>query len=509
MNSTIRQVARPKVIMWPDGQQGSRTDLSALTVHLHTQKDVTSPEGKWSLDILPTQGRKGPLHIGRPSEHLRTIRPNGVVSLGMDQLGGLMLGLIDDVSSERALVGGRATTVLRVSGSDMGKTLARDHIVRSMLTTEEQPDFFAKVAAALGNENPMLQAFGSLGPKDESGVPRFAGASVQEVVAYILDSAPSMRVPLLACLGGVGRVSEFILTRNSVTSWNDGRVWGDNPRTYTGTTWDYVKSVIDEDFYEVFIDSTPFRQFDIPDIELIVRPKPFDEPALNFLPTTEATGLSWDQLRTRVRGLTEHDIPESSILQESLGYTDADVFAFFLVTSQNSLGGNPDGLKEGLFYPAVDLAAIQRSGLRSYEGRLSLLAADIVTKAAGTLDYDGEVANEVIEYRNRLFNWYRCNEYFAAGSITVPGRDEYRAGEPVLLRHAVAPRAMAPLATPIPKGLRFYAPSVSHDWSTGGMYTTTMQLMRGHNADTILRAKTDFLLASPASNPTGIATVSR
>jgi hypothetical protein len=512
MNATIRQVHKPKIILWPDGQKSSRVDVSSLTGAFATQKSVTDPEGKWSVDLLPTQGDRGPTHIGRPSQFLRSLRPNGLVSIGYDEPGGLMMGMIDDISTERALVGGRATTVLRISGADVGKTLARDHIVRSMLTAEEQAGFFDKIAAALGDENPMLQAFGSLGPKDESGVPRFLGASVQDVVDYILETAPAMRVPLLASIGGVGKVGEFILTRNSVTSWNDGRIWSDNPRTYTGTIWDYIKSILDEDFYECFIDSTPFPRFEIPDIELIIRPKPFDEGALDFLPTAEATGLRWDELRTRVKGRAEHDIPENQILQESLGFTDADVYAFYLVTSQHTLGGNPDGLKEGLFYPAVDLAAVARSGLRSYEGRLSLLAADIVAKQEGTLDYDGEVADEVVEYRNRLFNWYRCNEYFMAGQVTVPGKDEYRCGDPVLLRHATAPRTYDPKLAAlglVDKGLRFYCPQVAHNWSAGGMYTTQMSLMRGHNASVIARAKKEIFLSSPISNPKGIATVSR
>lgn len=506
---TIRQVHRPPITLWPDGQLGGKVEIGAMTGRFSVTKSVTDAEGRWSVDLLPTQGRKGPIHIGRTSEFQRGLRPNGLISLGYDVPGGLMFGIIDDVSTERTLVGGRATSVLRIQGADVGKTLSRDHVVRSMLTTQEQPEFFAKVAAALGNENPMLQAFGSLGPTDESGVPVFQGQSVKAVVDYILQTSTGMRIPLLACLGGVGKPGEFILTGKSVTTWNDGRVWSDNPRTYTGTIWDYIKSILDEDFYECFIDSVPFRGFNIPDIELIIRPKPFDEVSLNFLPTIEQTGIRWDQLRTRVKSRLDHDIPEHQILSEQLGHTDADVYAFYLVTSQHTLGGNPDGLKEGLFYPAVDLSAIQRAGLRAYQGRLSLLAADIVQKQLGSYDYDFEVANEVVEYRNRLFNWYRCNEYFLAGSITVPGKDEYRCGDPVLLRHVVAPRAYQAFAPPIDKGLRFYCPSVTHQWESGGQYTTTMQLMRGHNASMIARAKFDILLASPPGNPAAIATVSR
>ncbi len=336
---TIRQTHRPKIILWPDGQKGSKIDISSTCLRFNTSKNMAQPMGQWSLTLLPNQGSQGPTALRNLSDLYKLIRPNGVVSIGYDEPGGIMFGLVDNVRHVRGL-SGQTSYGLTVTGSDFGKTLARDHIVHASLTIQDLDTFIAKVAAVVGPNHALLEALpGVWGPQGREAVPTFLGASVADVVEWLLTTAPAMAVPLLANIGGTGRPGEFIEFADTITTWNDGRIWSEAPHTYQGTIWDFVRRILDEDFYELWLDTTP-NGTDIPSISLIIRPKPFDEPALNFLPTEEDLGISWPSLKTRIDGFANHEILESELLRDELGFTDEDVFAFYLVTSAHTLIGN-------------------------------------------------------------------------------------------------------------------------------------------------------------------------
>lgn len=495
--TTTRQTARPKVVLWPDGKKGSRIDISNQVTGFSFSKSLTEPAGQWSLSTLPMQGGRSPGHIGRALDLERLVRPNAVVSIGMDEPGGICLGLVDQCRRTRSLAGPSSNVGYSLTGTDFGKILAQDHIVHASLTVEDSVQFLTDVAAVTGPNHALIQALpGVWGPGSRDAVPTFLGASVQDVIDWLLEAGASVQVPLLAALGGSGKPSEFIRTDGSVATWNDGRVWSEAPHSFNGTLWSFIRQILDEDFYELFLDSQPNRAStnlypEIPQLFLTVRPKPFDETDCKFLPVKESTGLTWEKLRTRINRRKDHVIPEHEVYSEELGISDADVFSYYQVNSQHELIGNPDGLAEGLFYPAVDLHALTRAGLRAYEGRLSLVAADLVSKQAGELDYDSEIADEVVEFRNRLFNWYRMAEYYESGAVTVAGRDEYRIGDPVMLPWRIPMRGDPPLKGP-PPGTRYYCVGTKHEWNRGQPYSCTMRLTRGHNASTIERAKREI-----------------
>lgn len=505
--TTTRQRAQPRVYIWPDGKAKGRVDVSAYVVSFSFTKAIHQPVGQFQLTLAASQGAnvwgaaKGPAHLMRPADLERLVRPNAVVSIGFDEPGGITMGLVDRVFPVRNVAGGSAGMALQIMGSDMGKVLALDHIVRASLTVSSAPLFLNDVGAVVGPDHALLEALpGVWGPTDRDGAPVFVGQSIQTVVDWILKTGPAMAVPMLSPLGRTGRPGEFIQT--DVTSWNDGLIWSEAPHTYQGTIWNFIRSILDEDFYEVFLDCLP-KGTEVPTVQLTVRPKPFDEFAAQRLPVIDSTGESWEALRTRVDGLKDHTIHEHMLVGDvELENSDADVFSYYLVTSEHELIGNPDGLKEGLFYPAVDLHALTRVGLRSYEGRLSLLAADVAAKQKGEIDYDYEVGQEVIRFRNRLFNWYWLAEYFESGSIVVAGSDRYRIGDPVFLPWRIPMRGDTP-------GTRYYCIGTTHSWSVGRPYTTTLRLTRGHNASVIARAKLDIQLAGvPVGVPSMLAETS-
>lgn len=507
--TTTVQRARPRVWLWPDGRNAARIELSPYVVGFSYTKAIHQPVGNWQLSLAPSQGEnvwgkaRGPAHLGRLADILRTVRPNAVVSIGFDEPGGIVAGLVDSVRDVRRMGGPSAGASVTLSGSDFGKVLAVDHIVHASLSVQESAAFFAAVQAVVGPDHALLQALpGVWGPTDRDAVPTFIQQPIQAVVDWLLKTGPSFRVPLLSNLGGSGLPGEYIRTDGSITSWNDGRISSEAPHTYQGNLWGFLRSLLDEDFYEIFLDCEP-NGFELPDIRLTIRPKPFDERAIQPLPVIDPNGLTWEDLKTRLDAKKDWEIPIHEVCGDvELENSDADVFSYYLVTSEHELIGNPDGLKEGLFYPAVDLFALTRAGLRSYEGRLSIMSSDIAAKQRGEVDYDTEVGAEVRNFRNRLVNWYRLSEYFETGSITVVGRDRYRIGDPVLLPWRMPMRGDRP-------GVRYYCIGTTHSWSLGRPYTTTLRLTRGHNSSVIERANLEIGLAGAQfGNPSMIAETS-
>jgi len=504
--STIHERGVPKVYAWLGDRQAGRVDLSRDVIAFEASKDLNSPMGSWSLTLLPRQSeaKQSSADIRRLTKLYRDLAINNVVSLGFEEDGGIMVGLINSISRTRTTLGDTAMQGLSITGSCFGKVLANDAIVNASLAVAELRTFLNKVQAVLGEDHPLLVALPGLwGPLEDlpperkrDAVPTFIGKGVEDVIVWVLDNAASMRIPLMADVtGGDGKAGEYIGTAYSITTWNDGRVWSENVSAFQGgTVWSFIQSVLDMDFYEVCLQSYPTGA-PMADLQLVVRPKPFDDPAQNWLPVSESTGNSWPELRTLIDGLEAHEIPEGEVYQEQIGISDSSVTSYYIVTAQHELVGNPDGLKDGLFYPAVDLYNANHYGIRQYNARLSLVSGDIASKAAGDLDYDGEVAVEIRNARNRLLNWNRLAPFYEAGSITVKGRDRYRPGDPVYLRH-LWPK------TGNQKGVRFYCTAVKWSWTIGQHYVCTLALSRGHNVGVINAVRELIEDESVAGNPT-------
>jgi hypothetical protein len=488
-----RQV--PKVILYPNPDKSESIDVSPWVQSFSYSKQLGQPMGAWQLTLQP-YARDDQRQV-RPMTALpdlyRRCRSNGLVSFGVDTLGGIGLGMISNVTEVTRRMGPRVAKGLNLSGNDLGKVLYSDNIVQASLTVEEWEQFNAHIGAVVGPNNTLLQNLkGVWGPTDgaRDGAPAFPGRTLQEVITWIIENAPSMTVPILAAKGGSGRPSEFIDTSRSITSWANAIVFSEAPHDYQGTVWGFLESIIDKDVYELWLDTVPKLAFGtaspIPDIVLVMRPKPFGEPALNFLPT-DYIGHDWRDLTTLVSGLSDHVIEPDDLFASQLSHGDSDAFAYYLITSQHDVMGNQRLVQDGLMFPIVDTYHLVKHGLRSYTGDLSLVSGDKALKQDGSTGFDPVLANEVATFRNRIFNWYRLNPWFEVGSLSVAGRDSFRAGDPILL----------PWRTPCfgdEPGTRFYCTAVSHRWSVGEAYTTDLQVTRGHNDSVIRLAKRDIEL---------------
>ena len=488
----------PKVTVWTGSTVDSQIVLDSDVVSFEVQGSL---EGgyRWSVTLLPrmADARQTPGDIRRVSTLYKKLRANQVVALGFQERGGITLGLIDEVRRTAQHGGPQASVGLVISGSGIGKVLTRDSVVRATLNVLDYPIFKAKVEAALGAENPLIFDIpGQWGPKDRDGIATFLMVDIQDVVDWTLSATASMRLPVLApATGGDGRPSDYFDTSKSVTTWNKAKVYSDVYTEYQGSIWGFVKGILDADFYECWVDTTPPPLWsDFPTPHLIIRPKPYDEPAFEFAPVAEDPGITWDSLRTMVDGDPYHDIALDEVVTESLGVSDADAYAWFCVTSQFDLIANTEAQSAGLFYPLIDTYIAKHYGIAKYDARMTLVGGDVTRRAEGQADYDAEVSAEVYEARNRLFNWYRLNPFYESGSITVVGRDSYRPGDPVKL-------GWVELQYGTEKGAIYYCPSVRWSWQHGGHYLCTLQLTRGHNAGMVRALQLEILADAPAANP--------
>jgi hypothetical protein len=351
----------------------------------------------------------------------------------------------------------------------------------------------------------LLKALPGLwGPKASYGgveVPGvFTAETVEKVVDFILDEGPSMTLPQLEGIAGGGTTPGQIIQRNlTITVWNDGRIWSEGLNNYQGNLYGFIRNLIDPDFYEFFITSIPVGD-DLPQVELVIRPKPYDDPSMEFAPVREEPGIRWGDLRTQVDRDPDHVFTEAEVLTEALGVSDTDTFSYYECVSRYDLIGNEQSRLEGLYYPAVDLWQLKRFGLRKYESTLTLLAADVSGKALGQTADESDLHAQVAEFRNRLLNWNRLGDYLESGTVTVIGRDKLRGGDPCMFPY-MYPHIGSQ------RGLRFYCPSVSHQWTSGGSYTCTLNLVRGYNQGVIDAVAALIAADAPADNPNHYALV--
>jgi len=509
--TVYRQKGRPTITVWPR-EGGEKLDLGDLCIAFSCSKGIYEPAGSFRLALAPRQGTQGPVWAKRFADAYKRVRIGSVISFGFDRPGGIMLGIVKSVQRAHHRGGPNPSFSINISGADFGMILSQDNIVHASLSVQSTPDFLDKIEAVTGPNNVLLQALPGLwgpespGPDKLPGV--FVGNDVETIISFIFENAISMTTPQLGNMaGGSEKPGEFIDTISSITIWNNSRVWSEGLNDYQGSLWAFVKSLLDEDFYEVFVTTIPQEGTDLPRVTLVIRPKPFDEEALDFIdvplgsgggasnvPEDVLPGISWTEVSTLTEGLEYHELAEDEVFSEEAGISDNDAFSYYECTSQFSLIGNDQSRQEGLYYPLVDTFMLQRHGLRKMQGRLSLLSSNVADKSFGDQPIDSELQSEVAKFRSRLFNWHRLNTYFETGTFVVRGRDHFRAGDRVF-----APWIIPQVGDEV--GLTYYCVQTTHQWSFGQNYTTQLQLTRGHNNGMISAAKDEIAADAPASNP--------
>jgi len=510
MNTPTRaaiHLHRPRLTLWTGADvKADRVDLTEAALSFQVSKSLEAPAGSWSVNLLTQGSLRTRTTAWRQILDLYTRNlSNAPVSIGIDQPGGIMLGLVSGKAQQLGRRGfsGPASSTLSLSGQDLGKVFTQDNVIRGglNLTSEKSSAYLTGIKNALGEESPFYHSFldvlGPVNRYDPDAAPTFQGQSVLDVVTWILASVGSMRIPLLGrAYGGDGRLSSYIRTTDCVTSGDADRVWNDGLSTFQGSVWSFLQQVLDPDLYEMRIDSKPVGTDGVPLPHLVIRPRPFDEPRWAALNAGDAYGITWNELRTFVEKRANHTITDAEILDASFNVSDAEVYNHYTVIAKHELIGNQEANNRGLSYPATDTGSVRIFGARAMQAHLGLVGGDVAAAQAKNPDYTGELARQVREQRNRLLNWHRFQPFFESATVTVPGRDEYRPGDPVLLADRPAHLASSKdRDTGADLGMRYYCTAVSWRYSPAGGYESTLTLERGHN-DALLREASRILDAS-------------
>lgn len=472
------ETQRCYVTCWPGNSADDRIDLSSRVQSFTVSNSVSGTPGTFSITVNAAQGESDHGRFEESPSLTTIIRPNAVVAIGYRLPGGITLGLVKSVQQQGSMARGPVSRSFVITGESMGCLLTQDQISVGQIVGPESQRFRDQIGQIVGENHPILALFPSeIGETtDEQGkvTQALPGVGVRYMVDWILDNCPTMRLQILKELFGDPDPGMWIQT-DSVTTWNDARIWNDRLSAYSGTVMGFIMASVDHDFYEVFVDTTA-TDSDVPDVHLIVRPKPFDSPTMEWktTPVQEQTGLTWEDLRCRTTGAENHVITLDMAYSYSLGVSVSEVYTWFEVTCDFEPMYNSEAVALGLRYPIVDLYQLQRHGVRPYSARLALLGADIVRKNDDPTVYNGETIDEVREFRNRLVNWHRLNAWMLEGSVQVPMSDDYRPGDPVYL-----PWLPASIGDEL--GVRFYCPAVSWSWQVGAPPTCTLTLTRGAN----------------------------
>ena len=489
----------PRVYVWPSDGSNAQIDVSLDVVAFSYQKSKqarggATPAGSFSLTLMPREHiGSGITHVERIGEYYRRFQPQSAVSLGIQRDGGITLGLVDSVTESFTLTGNRVSRSITLSGTDIAKILTRDQICRAALNSEGAIAFQNAIEKELGAANSIAKNFVGLeGPPEKGGngtARTFLLQDVDDVIRYIIGSLPSMKIPSLsAVFGPEAPMEEVIRTDKCITTFSRARVSSDSPRTFQGTYFNFVSSILDEDLYEIWVDTIPMGSrtypggfgMKAPQPVLIVRPCPFDED-IKYARVEEDPGITWESLTTMVEKETAHIIGLKDVINASFTMTDAEALSYYLAFNNFELLGASGGTQVGMLFPLVDTWTLKRYGLQKYEAHLTLVG-DGENQITNDEEWHpdsvtGVLAPSIIEARNRLFNWYRGNPFYELATLTVYGRDDFRIGDPVVL-----PWRTPPFGVPANDQdyMRYYTTGVTHQYSDPGGYVCTLSLSRGH-----------------------------
>ena len=480
VGNTTTQFQRPRVFLWSADAPGTRVDLSEDVISFSYNKALTDASGFYAASggftltvmprTLPDTGAAST--FDRCALAYGAAHPQTVISIGYDEPGGIMLGLVDSVTESWQLAGAAVQRSVTITGRDLGKVLEIDHIVRAPITTASEPQFVDDIKQEFGERFPIINDSLKLYQSENSGVVTFLLESIPTLLDWILDRLPGMRIPVLrdAFGGGVegfDQVRTWLDTSRSVTTWDDERVYREAREVPEGSIMSFIQSILDPDFYELWVDFQTLEGSPIPQPMLVLRPRPFDEEPY-IIPLAEQTGIGWTDLDLFV-------VDQSEVMAARFSRSDAQAQTFYQVQNANELGAGDSAIEQGLIFPLADTWAMKRHGLRCYSPRLALVNGDpTFAEKRRNGKFEQALVPTLIEKRNRLFNWYRWNPWYESAQVTVYGRDAFRIGQRVSLPW----RADYLTGTP---GMEYYVSGVTYRWTDAGGYFCDLQLTRGHN----------------------------
>ncbi len=467
-------------------------ELSSCVTAFQVRKDINQIAGTFELTLVPRPNWGSNVSSSKILPFIyKNISPMDLISIGVENRGGIMSGIVDNVYKDRSNINDQVRQTIKVRGRDFGKILVEDN---TMFAPSSDTAYISKLKAKLLDlkivnsageleEHPLVNFFTeNRAPKwmDTQGgdIGRtFMGKSIKEALEFVLKSLTSLRVKL-TFEGKENQVAHELLNYQ-VASRDGDKIATTSYNSYMGSIANLLLSIIDKDFYELFIETVNNQAV------LIVRPKPYDR--IGDMVTTVDGKLKeltkndpfmWENLKTLATNTNFHEVGESDIIQSSLGVADYEAYSMYVQNARNTLLGTAYE-QAGIFWPLIDTFALKRWGMRRKDTNTNLVPMEKTDD--GSIKDQVEKECKIKGHRDRAFNWNRFNPLFESGNIVVRGHDYYKLGDKIFLPEEIAKNGE--------RGITAYCSGYSHSWNFGGPYLTSLNLIRGENKELLKKYK--------------------
>lgn len=428
-------------------------------ISITTTNSINSPSGAFSVELVWAGTTDRPVYYD-------FIRPMDIAIIYLDGEVTTMVGMIDTVSRNRSIAGGRVQRSITISGRSLGSIWEFD-LVKYFEYTVGIPDELLDRNLNLQSGNIKLDFFGQ---------------NAITAIKTLYKSLPAIDIPFNG-----KTIKDYIDVGSELFVKKDEVLYNLNHDPYMGSVFDYFRIYIGQPFNEIWTESKDDKLY------LRMRPTPFNVSFLGkhalgknkSIPTVtenedgkvvDATPTSWENIKSwnwklskdivsvvtsthtgkeTARGtIPFHEIEKSDVIQETLTRTHINSYSIYGVLPVDRLYGNvPE-------YQALPPLIIKEDyaffGSRDYIVRIGF----IPLKINGGLE---DTADKIFKnYRNLLYLWNKDNHRFENGTLTIKGNPYICVGDKIIYN-----------------GNEYYMTKVQHNWRYGKAMTTTLTAERG------------------------------
>lgn len=451
----------------PNVEENPNSRVLSIT----TSKTLNSPAGSFTI-VLAGSGLFG--KIG--SQNIVVIelgRKNQIADT-------IMVGLIDEVRLSRT-VGSNNQKELRtvINGRDFGKVFLKAFIKwLPVLGTDKFP--LEALTSSDGQLMQMLKFYTR--SEQQQGSPAMI---IQQAIDSVLHAVMGFNIKYWRDnkLQDIG-LKELVRYRLGKTNFILD-VWT-SMGSYEGALWNFMTSVENKPFFELFIDtiddnetkyvgdmlkqskverdsyksgdfSATFGE-DNAKIILYLRETPFDED-------------NWKDLRTVF-------IDDSQILSEDLGYGDHENYNMFLVNPKMTILG--EDIYRSYVRPEYDAENVKKYGISFMERSVD----GVFAKDDGSLDVGMTETGKTLT--KKLKSWYEKNLTYLNGSIKLQGLGGARVGMKLIN---------------LDTGYEYYIEGVSQNFDVFSSWSTSLQVTRGQKISKITKTDKEVVILPDKNQP--------
>jgi hypothetical protein len=394
--------------------------------------------------------------------------------------------MIDSIPEPTSSDNTRTSRAVVVNCSGLlSKVLIRDTIMNA-----PQLALIPEVQDALGNDRvQFFQNIRGLSADGKTGT--FANSQPEEAIKWILNNTPSTNLDVYSVTGTnltvksfMGKIGDTDLDGIHLYDFhflNNEALFDANLSKYSGTILNYILACLDQDFYELFFETTNLSNGQ-PVNRMTIRTKPFTYQDVN---TGDDNWFCWESLGS-------YSIDRTKVLNENLAQSDFEVKNVFQTYFQKALVASAQSAtsKWGLQFPIINAESIKKFGLRELTMQSTIANFDKYMAEFNESQGKGEgvrlestkggqdMITYLLEKRDKGMEWYGFPN-FESGQIICIGAD-YEIGKRLLFKDKIYYDEEEDQEY---TGVEYYIEETTDTLQMGGDYRTTLSLSRGAPPD--------------------------